>query len=51
MREEDTSEEFKIPQELDGVDPNATFRLTSVFAFHKHCPILEGAMTPYIYTI
>lgn len=32
MEEEDTNVEFRILQELDGVDPNATIRLTLILA-------------------
>jgi hypothetical protein len=48
MEEEDTNVEFRILQELDGVDPNATIRLTLIWPFHKWCPFLKGAMIPHL---
>ena len=49
MQEEDTNVEFRILQELDEVDPNATIRLTSILALPQMVSIPQRSRdTPFM---
>ena len=45
MEEQDTDRVCRVSQDLDGVDPNATLRLTSILALPQQCRFLDGIVT------